>query len=111
LDEQHLENALVQILLNAIEAQPSGGCIKIDVEETEEVVIISIFDKGEGIDEKNIPQVFNPFFTTKSTGSGLGLSLAYQIIKEHDGIIDVSSKVHKGTVVTIQFFKYGVKNG
>ena len=62
---------------------------------------ISIADQGEGISPENLKKIFDPYFTTKKEGSGLGLATSFSIIKKHDGYISVDSKLHKGTVFHI----------
>jgi two-component system sporulation sensor kinase A len=110
LDEHQVQNALMHLLANAIEAQPNGGSITIHIKEDDETVKLTIADKGEGIEETNLTKVFNPFFSTKTNSSGLGLSLVYQIIKEHDGTVDIKSNINEGTTVTVKFVKFREKN-
>ena len=62
---------------------------------------IVVRDTGSGIPEEDLPRIFEPYFTTKKTGSGLGLATSYSIVKNHGGMIEVSSRVNKGSSFTI----------
>ncbi|MBI1912571.1 MAG: PAS domain S-box protein [Deltaproteobacteria bacterium] len=108
-DPWQITHVINNLTVNAVQAMPNGGEIQlraenITVKETSnlplksgEYVKISIEDSGIGISEENLQKVFDPYFTTKQTGSGLGLAVSYSIIKNHDGYIGVSSLVEKGT--------------
>lgn len=100
IDPQQIKQALMNILLNAIQAMEEGGTVKIDTNKDSSNVIISITDQGPGIPEEMLPKIFDPFFTTKTEGTGLGLSISYQLIKQHNGNIIVESS-NKGTVFKI----------
>lgn len=88
-----LEQVVVNIMLNAIQASPQGGQVQIMVaEETDKKQAwIGVVDNGPGIPEAMRPQLFEPFFTTKSDGTGLGLSVSYAIVREHNGDIVVNN--------------------
>jgi len=101
IDREQIKQVFLNILLNAIEATRENG--KIDVKTRsfikpggEPYVQIEFTDTGSGIPEEYLEDIFNPFFTTKSTGSGLGLSISNQIIQEHRGYIHVESHLNKG---------------
>ena len=98
-----IKQALMNILLNAAQAIPDNGYVKLSLLKNIETVTIKVLDSGEGIDQKNMKKVFEPFFTTRpeGQGQGLGLSTAYTIVEKHKGKISINSKVGKGTVVTI----------
>jgi signal transduction histidine kinase len=96
-----LKQAIINILLNSIEAVEKNGEIVIESEILGNNVILSIKDTGCGIDEKNIKYIFDPFFTTKTKGTGLGLAITHSIIHEHQGKISVDSKKGEGTKFTI----------
>jgi len=102
IDREQIKQVFLNILLNAIEATRENG--KIDVKTRsfikpggEPYVQIEFTDTGCGIPEEYLEDIFNPFFTTKNTGSGLGLSISNQIIQDHRGYIDVDSHQHKGS--------------
>ncbi len=102
VDREQIKQVFLNILLNAIEATRENG--KIDVKtrsfikpDGEPYVQIEFTDTGSGIPEEYMEDIFNPFFTTKSTGSGLGLSISNQIIQDHRGYIHVESQLNKGS--------------
>jgi len=109
IDEGQISQSINNLIINATQAMPDGGLIYLDVRNTEipanntlmlkkgNYVKISISDEGVGISEKNIQKIFDPYFTTKEKGNGLGLASVYSIIKKHGGIITVESSVGVGT--------------
>lgn len=103
-DKVKLENALLNFISNAIDAIDAGGSISVKAREerVNHQIIIDIIDSGKGIPPENLDKIFEPFFTTKETGTGLGLGLAYQYIKSHNGILNISSEPEKGTHVEIK---------
>jgi len=104
---QAKSNKLVQVflnlLVNSMEAMPSGGRICIRLGASEQEVWVEIEDEGEGISEEHMKWLFNPFFSTKENGNGLGLSIAQDIVKEHGGKLEIHSVFRKGTVVKCRF--------
>ena len=101
VDGERLKTALINIILNAIQAMPEGGNLEITTKPRNREIIIK--DDGKGIQEKDLTNIFDLFFTTKSTGTGLGLPTAYEIIKAHGGEILIDSEEDFGTTVTIRF--------
>jgi two-component system, cell cycle sensor histidine kinase and response regulator CckA len=106
LDEKWLEQSFLNFILNAVDAMPEGGKFTIEVKEVRNFIMISFQDTGTGISPANLAKVFDPFFTTKSDGTGLGLSLVYQIISAHEGNIDIESKIGNGTNVNVVLPNY-----
>lgn len=106
-DSHYLEQVFVNLILNASDAMEQNGVLKIACEEDDENVTLKIRDNGCGITNENLSKIFNPFYTTKekNKGTGLGLYLSYNVIKEHDGTIDVWSNPEEGTTFTIAFPK------
>ncbi|GHI00226.1 ATP-binding protein [Neobacillus kokaensis] len=101
-DEKQLKQVFINLIKNAIEATTNGGTIKINVQLLEEGKInISISDEGCGIKSEDIPNLTTPFYTTKKSGTGLGLVVINQIIKEHNGAIKIDSDLGIGTKVTV----------
>ncbi len=100
---ERLQQVFINILLNAIDAMPNGGMLRIELSENLNQAMIKIEDSGTGIKEQHLPHIFDPFFTTKGVGkgTGLGLSISYAIIKEHEGQITVESEWGKGSLFTI----------
>lgn len=103
LDADQIEQVLINILLNAAHAIEKDGIISIkirmDVEQAK--LSIEIADNGRGITEKEMGKIFDPFFSTKSNGTGLGLAVSYGIIRNHQGNIRVESRLGKGSYFTI----------
>ncbi|MGQ9616134.1 MAG: two-component system sensor histidine kinase NtrB [Spirochaetota bacterium] len=98
VDPKYLKQALLNIIKNAIEAIHDGGEIRIKTEHnTDGDVVIHIIDNGEGIPENIIGKIYEPYFTTRKFGTGLGLVIVYKIIKELGGDIQVKSKLGEGT--------------
>ena len=102
MDKQHINQALLNIIQNAIHAMDDGGTLTLSVKNDGDFVLFSISDTGCGIKEENLAIIFEPYFTTKATGTGLGLTNVYKIVKEHSGDISVESKVGKGTTFYIR---------
>lgn len=104
-DSTQIVQVFSNIALNALEAMENGGLLSIEVENLEEenVVNVHFCDTGTGIKEDVIEKIFDPFFSTKEMGSGLGLSVCKSLVKEHGGDILVESKSDKGSRITVQF--------
>ena len=104
-DEDQVRQILMNVIINAIQAIPKKGEIKIKTEKAllkgEPAMKLIIEDSGVGIPEKDLNQIFDPFFSTKEKGSGLGLSIAYKLIEAHQGEIKVESKEGEGTKFVI----------
>lgn len=106
VDKIQMHQAFLNLFLNAIQAMPNGGELKIDGKPVvisssdgsrQNGVRVIVSDTGKGIPPQILPKIFDPFFTTKPRGIGLGLSITYQIIKKHGGTIEVNSEWEKGT--------------
>jgi signal transduction histidine kinase len=102
-DSARMQQVLLNLLLNAIQALGSGkqGRIELRVETQSQAAVLKISDNGRGIAPEDLPNIFRPFFTTKGTGTGLGLSLARSIVELHGGKIAVESQRDQGTVFTL----------
>lgn len=106
-DEGQIDQVLQNIYINALQAMPEGGVVAVTIKNSfgpgelpdmkGSYVLISITDNGPGIPEEHIKKVFDPFFSTKPGGSGLGLSICFSIVKKHSGYIKVESSVNTGT--------------
>jgi len=103
MDPVLIHQALVNILSNAYQFTKAGGSVEIEGYTDCNNIVIEIRDTGTGITEENIPNIFEPFFSTRKElgGSGLGLALTKKIIERHHGKINVESKVAEETVFTI----------
>jgi signal transduction histidine kinase len=102
IDREQIKQVFLNILLNAVDATRENGKITVKTQSFikpggEPFAQIEFTDTGCGIPEEYLEDIFNPFFTTKSTGSGLGLSISNQIIQDHRGYIDVESQLDKGS--------------
>ncbi|QTA89550.1 PAS domain S-box protein [Desulfonema magnum] len=112
-DTIQLQQVMNNLILNAVEAMENGGKLIIStcrgassVYENREVVCVKVEDTGCGLDSKDLENIFNPFFTTKSTGTGLGLPISHNIIEKHGGIISVMSEHNSGTIFTVEIPAY-----
>lgn len=107
LNSTEIEQVIVNIVHNAIEASPAGVSVKLETHETPTGVILSIQDNGPGIPEELLSRIFDPFFSTKRKqgNTGLGLSLCHGIVTEHGGSLTVRSATNGGTVFNIEFPK------
>ena len=101
IDDKLMKQALLNIVKNALAAMSRGGQLSIATLYKEDHVVLKISDTGIGIPKEQIQKIFEPYFTTKDNGSGLGLTLVYKVIKEHGGEIHVHSKENLGTTFTI----------
>ena len=100
-DPEKIRQALINILKNALEVLESGGIITITTEFHTTAVMVAISDNGPGIPTKDLPLIFEPFFTRKGAGTGLGLSITQRIIEEHHGALNVESDGSTGTTFRI----------
>jgi signal transduction histidine kinase len=102
-----LHQVFLNILSNASQAILEKGNIRIKTEATGDMIKVAICDTGSGIRQEHIQKIFDPFFTTKAPGegTGLGLSISYKIIEEHNGSVEINSKVNDGTEVIIKLPK------
>jgi two-component system sensor histidine kinase PilS (NtrC family) len=99
-DPQRLRQAIWNLCLNAVQAMPDGGELRVGARPLRERggrLQISISDTGQGIADGDLPHIFEPFFSTKPEGSGIGLALVYRVVEEHGGSIEVRSRVGEGT--------------
>ena len=109
IDEGQINQAINNLIINAIQSMPEGGRIKLTAENVTvsegekkgRYVKISIVDQGIGIPKEHLPKIFEPYFTTKQKGSGLGLAIVYSIIKKHDGYIEVETELGVGTTFKV----------
>lgn len=101
IDEKQIQEVIINLLNNAREAMPEGGTIDITTLQESDFVKINIRDSGQGMDDETLSKVFEPFYTTKEKGTGLGLPVCYGIIKAHGGELKLESQSEKGTTATI----------
>jgi len=91
MDERYMKQAFLNLVKNSQAAMPQGGIFTVSTDYSDDEIKITVNDTGEGINKDNIGKIFEPYFTTKDTGTGLGLTQVYKIIKEHNGEITVDS--------------------
>lgn len=101
LDARYLKQALLNIVKNAINAMPEGGMLRVATQTRGDEALLRISDNGTGMSEEVLGKIFEPYFTTRDFGSGIGLTLVYKVIKEHMGDISVISKEGHGSTFTI----------
>ncbi len=101
LDPAQIKQALVNLMKNAIQAMTQGGVLSVQTAPGVDGVVVSVGDTGGGIPQEQINRIFEPFYTTKKKGSGLGLMIVQRIVRDHGGRIDLESHVGKGTVFRI----------
>ncbi|HOE88976.1 MAG: Sporulation kinase E [Spirochaetes bacterium ADurb.Bin315] len=103
IDNNAIKQALLNIIKNAMNAIKDSGTIEVGAKIDSNNVVVSIKDTGVGIPEEALGKIFEPYYTTKSGGTGLGLTVVYKIMKEHQGDIQVHSVVGTGTTVRLIF--------
>src|SRR5882724_9603605 len=101
LDAQQIQQVLVNLVKNALQAMSKGGTLTIQTGETSDDVWVSVTDTGGGIPQEQINRIFEPFYTTKKKGSGLGLMIVQRIVRTHGGRIEVESNIGRGTTFRI----------
>lgn len=104
-DTQKLVIALLNIIINAVEAMEEGGLLQIEITSDSNLTILKISDNGCGIPEENITRLFEPYFTVKRNGMGLGLATTLNILQSHKAEVEVESALGEGTTFTISFPK------
>lgn len=97
-DAELMERVFFNLILNAAQATEPGGAVTVKTRQAESAVEVSVIDRGTGIDPKDLDAIFNPFFTTKPEGVGLGLAIVSKIVDQHGGKIAVESEPGKGSV-------------
>jgi len=106
IDRAQISRALKNIIENSIEALPTGGTIELKARTVDSHIRIIVKDSGVGIDEDKFDSILDPFVTSKATGAGLGLTMVYQIVKNHQGEIDIKKGRDRGTVVALDIPVY-----
>jgi signal transduction histidine kinase len=102
VDRGLLRQALLNLVLNAVEAMPNGGELHLVLSRRGEMAEITVGDTGKGIAPENKQKIFQLFFTTRPGGSGIGLASAFRIVQLHNGSMDFTSEVGRGTTFRIE---------
>ena len=108
-DESQLKQLVFNVTKNAMEAMQDGGSIAIELDCDDAFVYLRVRDSGCGISRDDISKIYEPFFTTKNNGHGLGMMIVMRIMREHGGQVGIDSTPGKGTTVTLQFPKPGAR--
>jgi len=98
LDEAQMQQVLVNLIKNAMQAMTKGGTLSLATGESSEGVWVSVTDTGCGIPDEQLKHIFEPFYTTKKKGTGLGLMIVQRIIRTHNGRIELDSRAGRGTM-------------
>jgi PAS domain S-box-containing protein len=102
-DPAQIKQALVNLIKNALQAMTKGGQLSLATGHTAEMVWLSVTDTGCGVPQEQIKRIFEPFYTTKKKGSGLGLMIVQRIVRDHGGRIDLESRLNQGTTFRLRF--------
>lgn len=102
INPDSLKQVMINLILNAVQAMPGGGILKLITRGEEDGIKVEVNDSGIGMTEEQLEKAFDPFFTTKQDGTGLGLSIILSIIENHHGSIDLFSEANRGTRVLVR---------
>jgi two-component system sensor histidine kinase HydH len=100
-DPEQLKQVLLNLTINALQAMPEGGRIELSAGEREGSIVIAVRDQGQGIPTDELDRVFDPFYTTKETGTGLGLAVAHQIVTQHGGTLRAERNPDRGMTFSV----------
>lgn len=103
LDPELIKTCIFNIILNAFQAMPDGGKLTVSTKASDSKAAIVIEDTGIGVSKENLSKVFDPFFSTKETGLGLGLAMTRRVVEEHGGKVDFQSREGKGSTIIMSF--------
>jgi signal transduction histidine kinase len=101
-DAEILRSVFNNLFLNAVQAMNEGGELNVTISNSDDAAQIEVADTGGGIAPENLDKIFEPYFSTKETGTGLGLAIVKKIVEDHNGTIEVASKINEGTVFTVK---------
>ena len=101
IDPELIKTCIFNVILNAFQAMPSGGDLMMKTHISDSRAFITVEDTGIGVPRENLQRLFDPFFSTKSTGLGLGLAMTKRVVEEHGGKVNFQSTVGKGSTITI----------
>lgn len=100
-DPEQMKQVILNLAINAVQAMAAPGEIVLSARQNDSSVIISVRDQGSGIREEDVDQIFNPFFTTKEAGTGLGLSVVHQIVTQHGGVVKTEKNPDRGMTFSL----------
>lgn len=111
IDPDKIKQVLLNIILNALAAMPAGGRLAIRMAEQNGLMEVTVSDTGDGIKEEDLPRIYDPYFTSKPAGTGLGLAVAQKIMDAHGGVILIESQPGVGTKALLRFALSAKKEG
>ena len=94
--------SFLNILINAMQSMPDGGRILVEISSSDNWITVHFDDEGQGIPSENLDKIWDPFFTTKEQGTGLGLGIVKNVIESHGGSIQIVNRPVRGTRVTVE---------
>jgi signal transduction histidine kinase len=103
VDGFQLKQAILNLLLNALQATPAGGTVEVSTGGDRRRLVVAVSDDGEGMSRETKAKAFTPFFTTREEGTGLGLPLVRRVVEQHRGTIEIKSREGQGTTVSMVF--------
>lgn len=103
VDPDKIKQVLLNIFLNALAAMPAGGRVSVSLAAQKDFMDVTVSDTGSGIAEEDLPRIYDPYFTSKPAGTGLGLAVVQKIMDAHGGVVQIESKAGIGTTVTLRF--------
>jgi len=103
IDPDKIKQVLLNLFLNALSAMPDGGRLSVQLGIQKEFMEVTISDTGTGIKEEDLPRIYDPYFTSKPAGTGLGLAVVQKIMDAHGGMVQIDSKAGSGTKITLRF--------
>ena len=109
-DVEQIKQVFFNVIGNAFDAVPDKSEIRIIISWENDFITIQIIDHGVGIKKENVSRVFEPYFTTKEKGNGIGMMIVHRIMKNHNGEVGIDSKFGSGTIVTLKFPRKGFNN-
>ena len=109
-DLEQIKQVFFNVIGNALDAVSDQSVIRIIISWENDSITIQIIDRGVGIKKENVSKVFEPYFTTKKKGNGIGMMIVHRIMKNHGGEVGIDSKVGSGTIVTLKFPREGANN-
>ena len=100
-DQEQMKQVLLNLAINAVQAMTESGEIVLAARQHETSVVVSVRDQGPGINDEDLDKIFNPFYTTKDAGTGLGLSVVYQIVNQHGGVVAADRNPEGGMTFSV----------
>jgi signal transduction histidine kinase len=110
-DPEQMKQVILNLAINAVQAMNGPGEVLLSARPSDSSVIISVRDQGPGVGDEDLDKIFNPFFTTKEAGTGLGLSVVHQIVTQHDGVVNVQRNPDGGMTFLLMIPQHQRRNG